>query len=167
MIRIGILIISDRSSRGERIDITGPELRNLLNSTEYSVTLYEVIPDEFGEIAGRLSKWSDEKLVDIILTSGGTGFSTRDITPEATQSILEKSVPGISEAIRYQSMQVTPHAMLSRAISGIRKQTLIINLPGNPRGAVESLELVLPVLSHAVALLHDFPDAEKGHQHSK
>jgi molybdenum cofactor synthesis domain-containing protein len=101
--------------------------------------------------------------MDIILTTGGTGFSPRDITPEATQSVVERQAPGLAEAMRAASLSVTPHAMLSRAIAGIRKRTLIINLPGNPKAAVENLEVVLPVLPHAVQLLCEHPDSEAGH----
>lgn len=163
MIRFGILIISDRSSKGIREDLTGPALQSFLIKKNQEADLIKIIPDEFDQIAQVLSQWADENIVDIIITSGGTGFSPRDVTPEATTSIIEKPAPGISEAIRMNSMKVTPHAMLSRAVSGIRKQTLIINLPGSPRGACESLEFILPVLSHAVDLMQDSATAEQGH----
>ncbi len=164
MIRFGILIISDRSSKGIREDLTGPALQAYLVEKGHSVNYIKIIPDERDQIAQVLSQWADEHLADVVLTSGGTGFSTRDVTPEATLSIIEKSAPGISEAIRMNSLKVTPHAMLSRAVSGIRKQTLIINLPGSPRGACESLEFILPVLPHAVELMQDSADAELGHK---
>lgn len=163
MIRFGILIISDRSFRGEREDLTAPELSKFIANSGHSVAQLQIVPDETAAISSTLIDWSDKGSVDIILTSGGTGFSTRDVTPEATLAVVERLAPGISEAIRAFSLKITPHAMLSRAVSGIRNKTLIINLPGSPKGALESLELVLPVLAHAVELLQDSPDAEKGH----
>jgi molybdenum cofactor synthesis domain-containing protein len=166
MIRFGILIISDRSSKGIREDLTGPALQAYLVEKGHSASLIRIIPDETDQIAQVLSQWADEHLADVVLTSGGTGFSPRDVTPEATFSIIEKPAPGISEAIRMNSLKVTPHAMLSRAVSGIRKQTLIINLPGSPRGACESLEFILPVLPHAVELMQDSATAELGHNKS-
>jgi molybdenum cofactor synthesis domain-containing protein len=163
MIRFGILIISDRSSKGLREDLTGPALQGFLVEKGHSASLIRIIPDEKELISQVLSHWADEHLADVILTSGGTGFSSRDVTPEATSSIIEKPASGISEAIRMNSLKVTPHAMLSRAVSGIRKQTLIINLPGSPRGACESLEFILPILPHAVELMQDSATAELGH----
>jgi molybdenum cofactor synthesis domain-containing protein len=163
MIRFGILIISDRSFRGEREDLTAPVLSGSITRSGYAVVKQQIVPDEVAAISSTLIEWSDFNVVDVILTSGGTGFSSRDVTPEATLAVVERLAPGISEAIRAFSLQKTPHAILSRAVSGIRKRTLIINLPGSPKGALESLELVLPVLAHAVELLQDSPDAEKGH----
>ena len=163
MINFGILIVSDRSSRGEREDLTSPVLTACIQNNGYSVSTHAVIPDELDEITTTLQQWSDLHTADVILTSGGTGFAPRDVTPEATMAIIERPVPGISEAIRTNSLKITSHAMLSRAVSGIRKNTLIINLPGSPKGALESLEFIFPVLVHAVALLQDSPEAEKGH----
>ena len=163
MIRFGILIISDRSFRGERDDLTAPALEQYITSSGYQVSQKQIVPDESDAISTTLADWVDTNTADVILTSGGTGFTSRDITPEATLAVIDRIAPGISEAIRAFSLRITPHAMLSRAVSGIRKRTLIINLPGSPKGALESLEYVLPVLSHAVDLLQDSANAEKGH----
>jgi molybdenum cofactor synthesis domain-containing protein len=123
-----------------------------------------VVPDELQVITERLVAWADSGEVDVILTTGGTGFSPRDITPEATLTVIHRLAPGLSEAMRAASLQVTPHAMLSRASAGIRGQTLIVNLPGSPRGAVENLSTILPVLPHAVSLMREDPAAEAGHR---
>ncbi|HPC07032.1 MAG TPA: MogA/MoaB family molybdenum cofactor biosynthesis protein, partial [Anaerolineaceae bacterium] len=155
MIRFGILIISDRSFRGERDDLTAPALEQYITSSGYQVSQKQIVPDDSDAISTTLAAWADTNTADVILTSGGTGFTSRDITPEATLAVIDRIAPGISEAIRAFSLRITPHAMLSRAVSGIRKRTLIINLPGGPKGALESLEYVLPVLSHAVDLLQD------------
>ena len=163
MTRFGILIISDRSFQGEREDLTAPVLSESITRSGHAVVKQQIVPDEVAAISFTLIEWADTGTVDVILTSGGTGFSSRDVTPEATLAVVERLAPGISEAIRAFSLKITPHAMLSRAVSGIRKRTLIINLPGSPKGALESLELVLPVLAHAVELLQDSPDAENGH----
>ncbi|HQP09268.1 MAG TPA: MogA/MoaB family molybdenum cofactor biosynthesis protein [Anaerolineaceae bacterium] len=163
MIRFGILIISDRSFRGERDDLTAPALEQYITSSGYQVSQKQIVPDDSDAISTTLAAWADTNTADVILTSGGTGFTSRDITPEATLAVIDRIAPGISEAIRAFSLRITPHAMLSRAVSGIRKRTLIINLPGSPKGALESLEYVLPVLSHAVDLLQDSANAEKGH----
>ena len=162
--RYAILTVSDRSSRGERDDLSGPALKALIEANKGEVVITAIVPDEMELIQQKLISWSDSGGIDIILTSGGTGFAVRDITPEATRSVLARLTPGLDEAMRSRSMQITPHAMLSRAISGIRQKTIIINLPGSPNGAKENLEVVLPVLDHAVKLLQDDPDSEKGHQ---
>jgi molybdenum cofactor synthesis domain-containing protein len=122
-----------------------------------------IIPDEVEVIRQKLVEWADSNRFDVLLTTGGTGFASRDVTPEATRQIVERLTPGLDEAMRTASLRVTPHAMLSRAISGIRKQTLIINLPGSPKGALENFQVVIPVLVHAVELLHEDPHSEKGH----
>ena len=163
MIRFGILIISDRSFRGERDDLTAPALEQYITSSGYQVSQKQIVPDDSDAISTTLADWADTNTADVILTSGGTGFTSRDVTPEATLAVIDRIAPGISEAIRAFSLRITPHAMLSRAVSGIRNRTLIINLPGSPKGALESLEYVLPVLSHAVDLLQDSANAEKGH----
>jgi molybdenum cofactor synthesis domain-containing protein len=124
----------------------------------------EVIPDELQIIKEKLIAWSDARDLDLILTTGGTGFSARDVTPEATLQVIEREAPGMAEAMRAESLKVTPHAMMSRARVGIRGQTLIVNLPGSPRGAVENLEVILPVLGHAVDLLSGGSLSEAGHQ---
>jgi molybdenum cofactor synthesis domain-containing protein len=124
----------------------------------------EIVPDELQPLIDTLSAWADSGELDVILTTGGTGFSPRDITPEATIEVVEREAPGLAEAMRAASLRVTPHAMMSRAMAGIRGRTLIVNLPGSPRGAVENLKVIRPVLEHAIALLSDDPGAEAGHR---
>lgn len=155
ILRFAILTISDRSSRGERRDSSGPALVELVQSQGWQVIGQVIVPDEIDEIQDALRSWADGVDVDVILTTGGTGFSPRDVTPEATRAVVERLTPGLDEAMRAASMQVTSHAMLSRAISGIRKHTLIVNLPGSPKGAIENLQVVLPALEHAVKLLRE------------
>jgi molybdenum cofactor synthesis domain-containing protein len=162
--RFGILTISDRSSRGERLDASGPALQEAVTAQGWQVLRWQVIPDDFTVIQQLLVDWSESGDLDVILTTGGTGFSPRDVTPEATQAVIERPTPGMAEAMRATSLQVTPHAMLSRATAGIRRRTLIVNLPGSPKGALENLQVILPVLPHAVALLAEDPGAEAGHQ---
>lgn len=164
-IRFGILTISDRSAAGQREDVSGPALAEVLRLQGWVIQKMEIIPDERGVIEKNLVIWADAGDVDVILTTGGTGFSPRDVTPEATQAVIERQTPGLAEAMRQSSLEVTPHAMLSRATAGIRKHTLIVNLPGSPKGAVENLQVILPVLPHAVQLLADDPRAEAGHHH--
>lgn len=154
-IRIGILTISDRSSRGERPDGSGPALVELVQEKNWKVVNREIIPDDIEVIKRLLSRWADSDEIDVLLTTGGTGFAPRDVTPEATRAIVERMTPGLDEAMRAASLKITPYAMLSRAISGIRKRTLIVNLPGSPRGACENLREIFPVLEHAVKLLRD------------
>lgn len=153
MIKAAILTISDKGSRGERKDGTGEVLRSLLEESSYKIVHYKIIPDEIDEIVEELIKASDELKVDLILTNGGTGFSKRDVTPEATLKVIHKQVPGIPEAMRMRSLQITPKAMLSRAVAGIRNETLIINLPGSPKGAVENLQVIMPALGHGIEIL--------------
>ncbi|HLE91658.1 MAG TPA: MogA/MoaB family molybdenum cofactor biosynthesis protein [Anaerolineales bacterium] len=162
-IRFGILTVSDRSSRGERADLSGPALANQIQAEGWSVVRQEVLPDDESAIRARLINWTDSGEMDVILTTGGTGFSPRDVTPEATRAVIERAVPGLAEAMRAASLKITPHAMLSRIVTGIRKRTLIINLPGSPKGAVENLEIVMPVLPHAIQLLRDEPASESTH----
>ena len=162
-IRFGILTLSDRSSRGERADSSGPALANLILGEGWSVTKQELLPDDETSIREMLITWADSAEMDVILTTGGTGFSPRDITPEATRAVIEREAPGLAEAMRAASLKVTPHAMLSRIVTGIRGKTLIINLPGSPKGAVENLQVVLPVLPHAVQLLREDPASESTH----
>ena len=163
ILRVGILIVSDRSSRGERVDESGPVLKGMILDQSWEVPKMKIIPDEFEIIKGILESWVENGRLDLILTSGGTGFSPRDVTPEATLAVIERGAPGLTEAMRAESMKITPYGMLSRSIAGIRKHTLIINLPGSPKGAAENLEVILPVLSHAVQLLKDDPESEAGH----
>lgn len=162
-IRFGILTLSDRSSRGERADSSGPALALLIQAEGWAVAKQSILPDEESAIQEILVNWADSNKLDVILTTGGTGFSPRDVTPEATRAIIERETPGLSEAMRAASLKITPHAMLSRIVTGIRKKTLIINLPGSPKGAVENLQVVLPVLSHAIQLLRDDPASEAAH----
>jgi molybdenum cofactor synthesis domain-containing protein len=157
------MILSDRSSRGERADSSGPALAALIQARGWSVTEQIILPDEIPAIRSKLIEWADGGDCDVILTSGGTGFSSRDVTPEATRSVLERETPGLAEAMRWESLKKTPHAMLSRAAAGIRKRVLIVNLPGSPKGAVENFQTLLPVLPHAVQLLKDDPLAESSH----
>jgi len=154
MIRTGILTISDKGSRGERIDTTGPAIKEALNGKGYEVEYYKVIPDEIDVISNELIYMCDELKLELVLTNGGTGFSQRDVTPEATLKVIKKQAPGICEAMRQKSLAITPKAMLSRAIAGIRDYSLIINLPGSPKGAVENLEFVLTALPHGIEILN-------------
>ncbi|WP_295866288.1 molybdenum cofactor biosynthesis protein B [uncultured Oscillibacter sp.] len=151
--KAAVLTVSDRSARGERPDEGGPLVRALLEQAGYSVVKTAVVPDEQDEIADVLRRWADEGSVQLLLTTGGTGFSPRDVTPEATLSVCTRLTPGIPEAMRAASMAVTNRAMLSRAAAGIRGRTLIVNLPGSPKAAQENLEAVLPALSHGLEML--------------
>ncbi|MBS1249386.1 MAG: Molybdopterin adenylyltransferase [Chloroflexi bacterium] len=161
---LAILTISDRSSRGEREDLSGPALVDRVREEGWEVGQTDIVPDDFPTIQATLSRWADSGQFGVILTTGGTGFTPRDITPEATQAVIDRPAPGLVEAMRAKSLTITPHAMLSRAVAGIRKQTLIINFPGSPKAALENLEVVLPVLPHAVRLLENDPRAEEGHR---
>ena len=147
--RVSVLTVSDRCSRGQAEDKSGPLLSELLKETAETVC-YRCVPDEREQIAAALVFMCDELQSDVVFTTGGTGFAPRDVTPEATRDVIEKEVPGIPEAIRYESLQITPKAMLSRATAGIRGRTLIVNLPGSPKAVRESLSVVLPVLDHAI-----------------
>jgi molybdopterin adenylyltransferase len=147
---VGILTISDKGSRGEREDGSGPEIGRIITALPARVAAYEIIPDEEDLIFRKLVEYTDEKRLDLILTTGGTGLSPRDVTPEATRRAIHREIPGIAEAMRAEGMKVTPMSMLSRAIAGIRCRTLIINLPGSPRAVRENLSFILPVLKHAL-----------------
>lgn len=153
MIKTAIITVSDKGSRGEREDGTGEALKNILDPNYYSIDYYKIIPDELDKIVEELVYLSDDLKVNLVLTNGGTGFSKRDVTPEATMKVIKKYVPGIGEVMRSESLKVTSKAMLSRAIAGIRNDTLIINLPGSPKGAVENLQAVLPALPHGIDIL--------------
>ncbi|MBI3755511.1 MAG: molybdopterin adenylyltransferase, partial [Deltaproteobacteria bacterium] len=147
---VGILTMSDKGSRGEREDLSGKEIERMIKDLPAEVKGYEVIPDETDIIKSKLIEFADKKKLDLILTTGGTGVSPRDVTPEATRAVLDRELPGMSEAMRAESLKKTPNAMISRAVCGIRKQTLIINLPGSPKAVRENLSVVLPAISHAV-----------------
>lgn len=148
----GIICVSDRCSKGACQDKSGPLIKELVSPLG-KVKEYIVVPDEKEEIEKALIYLCDDVKADVVLTTGGTGFAPRDITPEATKAVIEREAPGIAEAIRMKSLQITPKAMLSRAVSGIRKRSLIINLPGSPKAVGESLEFILPVLPHAIEVL--------------
>ncbi len=150
MFSVGILTISDKGSRGEREDLSGPEIREMVASLPGRVEAYEIVPDEEDVISDKLREYADGKRLNLILTTGGTGLSPRDVTPEATRKILDREVPGIPEAMRAEGMKMNPFAMLSRASAGIRGCSLIVNLPGSPRAVRENLAVVLPVLKHAL-----------------
>lgn len=148
----GIICVSDRCSQGICQDKSGPLIKEILSPLG-NVKQYEIVPDEKGEIEKALIYMCDDEKLDVVFTTGGTGFAPRDVTPEATKAVIEREAPGIAEAVRMKSLAITPKAMLSRAVSGIRGRTLIINLPGSPKSVKESLEVVLPVLPHAAEVL--------------
>jgi molybdopterin adenylyltransferase len=150
--KIGILTVSDKGARGEREDRSGQAIREIMEAEGAEVVRTRIVPDEQDAVRTALVEWSDEGL-DLVLTTGGTGFSPRDWTPEATKAVIERETPGISEAIRQAGMQKTPTAMLSRAVAGIRRSTLIINLPGSEKAVRESIEAVMAVLPHAIEIL--------------
>lgn len=162
-LRFGVLTLSDRSAKGERADVSGPALADLVHARGWSVVKQAILPDDESTIHAALTEWADSGELDIILTTGGTGFAPRDVTPEATRKVIQREAPGLAEAMRADSLKKTPHAMLSRAVAGIRGRTLIINLPGSPKGAVENLQTVLSVLPHAIQLLTDDPTSEASH----
>lgn len=149
--KAGILTVSDRGSRGEREDASGPALRAWLAERGVEMRRFEIVPDEEERIAAVLREWTDKEELDLILTTGGTGVSPRDVTPEATLRVVERTVPGFGERMRWRSLEKTPMAIVSRAVAGVRKRSLIINLPGSPKGAVENLEAVWEAVPHAVA----------------
>ena len=153
MFRLAVLTVSTTGSQGQREDTSGEAIKDILAPPDYQVVKYEIIKDEKGLIESRLSAWSDSGEIDLIVTTGGTGMGRYDVTPEACLSILDKEVPGLAEAMRAQTIQFTPMAMLSRSVAGIRASTLIITLPGSPKGVKECLDVVLPVLPHALELL--------------
>ncbi|MDO9079996.1 MAG: MogA/MoaB family molybdenum cofactor biosynthesis protein [Desulfuromonadales bacterium] len=154
--RIGILTLSDKGARGERVDGSGPLLATLVAELG-EVVKAAIIPDDAATISATLCAWADKEDLQLILTTGGTGLSPRDVTPEATLQVVDRLVPGMAEAMRAASLVKTPHAMLSRAVVGIRGATLIINLPGSPKGASENLAVLLPALGHALAKLQGDP----------
>jgi molybdopterin adenylyltransferase len=157
LITAGVITLSDKGSRGERVDLSGPEVTRMLKGIGIETTCYEVIPDEADVIEKKLIEFVDDRKLDLVITTGGTGVSPRDVTPEATLRIIDREIPGMAEAMRRESMLKTPHAMISRALAGIRKTTLIINLPGSPKGARENLAVILPALKHAIEKIKGDP----------
>lgn len=153
MFKVGILTISDKASKNERVDESGKVIKEIVEGVGYDVNYYNIIPDEVEDIKAELIKCSDELKCDLLLTTGGTGFSKRDVTPEATLQVMTRNAFGISEAIRAYSMTITKRAMLSRAVSVIRNDTLIINLPGSPKAVKESLEYIINELDHGIKIL--------------
>ena len=153
MKRVAIITSSDSGYRGEREDLSGPAIETMLPSGLYQVVSYRILPDEMEELKGEMIRLSDEEQCDLILTTGGTGFSPRDITPEATLAVCDRMAPGIAEAIRAYSLAITKRAKLSRAVSGMRGKTLIINLPGSPKAVKEALEYILDTLPHGIDIL--------------
>lgn len=153
MYTVGVITASDKGSKGEREDLSGKVICDIVTEAGYEVLKYIMVPDEKEELAKAMVYLADELSVNLILTTGGTGFSKRDVTPEATLSVLEREAPGIAEAIRYNSLQITPKGMLSRGVSGIRGNTLIINMPGSPKAVRETLDYILSPVFHGIQIL--------------
>ena len=157
MRRVAILTISDKGSKGEREDRSGPALKEILEKAGFAIASFEVLPDDQPLLEQRLRHLADASRLDLVVTTGGTGVSPRDVTPDATLAVIDRQVPGMAEAMRANSLAKTPHAMLSRAVVGIRGQTLIINLPGSVKGAQENMEALLPALEHALDKIQGDP----------
>ena len=157
MIRVGILTVSDRSAQGERVDTTQEAIREVLKEGPFEVAAYEVVPDEPAQIRRVLRLWADQLGLELILTNGGTGLAPRDHTPEATREVLDKEAPGLAELMRLEGLKKTPMAALSRGVAGVRAKSLIVNLPGSPKGAAESLAALLPVIPHALETITGKP----------
>jgi molybdopterin adenylyltransferase len=150
MFTAGIITVSDKGSQGKREDLSGPAIAEMLAGAAIVIKQTLIIPDEKDKIQEAIINFADVENLDLILTTGGTGVSPRDLTPDATLDVIEKEIPGMAEAMRHQSMLITPHAMISRAVVGMRGRSLIINLPGSPKGAKENLAVILPALKHAI-----------------
>jgi len=157
VIKVGILTLSDKGSKGEREDLSGKTLIELSEAENWNVTKYEIIPDEKDQIVEILKNWADKESLDLIITTGGTGVYPRDVTPEATKEVIEKEIPGIPEYIRYISYPITPMAALTRGLAGVRKTTLIINLPGNPKAIKEIFPRLVPIIKHAIEKIKGDP----------
>jgi len=155
--KVAILTLSDKGSRGERHDLSGPALRDWLAAHDVELACMAMIPDDLEQIVTTLEDWVCRLEPDLILTTGGTGVSPRDVTPEATRRVIERELPGFAERMRQESLKKTPHAIISRAIAGIRGRTLIVNLPGSPKGAVENLAAIWPAVPHAIAKIKGDP----------
>ncbi|ADY57344.1 molybdopterin adenylyltransferase [Syntrophobotulus glycolicus DSM 8271] len=153
MIRVGILTVSDRGASGEREDQSGPLIKEIMQNRGWETAACSIIPDERKKIAQKLIEYADDLNIDVVFTTGGTGFAPRDVTPEATLDVVERLAPGLVQAILFESLKITPRAMLSRAVSGIRGGTIIVNLPGSPKAVRECLDVVLPALEHGVQIL--------------
>lgn len=153
MLTAAVITISDRGARGERLDTAGPAVRKMLEEAGYEVVFTAILPDEADKIAAVLTACADEKHIPLVLTTGGTGFSPRDVTPEATRAVIEREAPGLEERMRFESARITPKACLSRGVAGIRGRTLIINLPGSERAARENLSFVIDPIGHGLAML--------------
>lgn len=168
MIKVGIITVSDKSSQGKREDKAGPVIQEIVTDKGWEVSATAIIPDEQKIIEEKLIECADELGMDVIFTTGGTGFAERDVTPEATMAVIHRHAPGIAEAMRWESFKITPMAMLSRATAGIRGKTLIINLPGSPKAVKECLAVVLPALEHGVEILQGVAGecAGRHHHHS-
>ncbi|MCX6054582.1 MAG: MogA/MoaB family molybdenum cofactor biosynthesis protein [Chloroflexi bacterium] len=164
-IRVAVITISDRAFSGEREDQSGPRLISFSETHGWSIVCSSIIPDEFEEITKTLLLNANSGGVDLILTTGGTGFSRRDVTPEATLSILQKRTPGLVEKMRLDCSKINPNAILSRSESGIIGKCLIINLPGNPNAAEENLSCISPVLEHAISIIQESEDSQKDHSY--
>lgn len=153
MFTVGIITASDKGAAGLREDISGKVIREMMEGAGYRVVKYKMVPDERIVLADTMKNFIDQEQVDLVLTTGGTGFSPRDWTPEATKDIIHREAPGIAEAMRYHSLSITPKAMLSRGVAGIRNKSLIINMPGSPKAVRENLECILPALGHGLEIL--------------
>jgi molybdenum cofactor synthesis domain-containing protein len=157
VIKVGILTLSDKGSKGEREDLSGKILIELSEAENWSVIKYKIIPDEKDQIVEILKNWADKESLDLIITTGGTGVYPRDVTPEATKEVIEKEIPGIPEYIRYISYPITPMAALTRGLAGVRKTTLIINLPGSPKAIKEIFPKLVPIIKHAIEKIKGDP----------
>ncbi len=155
--RAGVLTISDKGARHERTDASGPAISTLLSDIGAAVEKYEIIPDEVNTIKAKLEEYADKFHLDLVVTTGGTGVAPRDVTPEATKMVIEREIPGMAEAMRFESFKKTPHAVISRAMAGIRGKTLIINLPGSPKAAQENLNAILQAIPHAISKIQGDP----------